>query len=261
MRVVSAAGGDAAGAVGCSEGALQFREGGGESSFCAEGALQFREGGGEGGFVVGFEEGGAGDKGVGPGATAIGGGGEIDAAVNFETEVKRAIAAPGVDLFEFRQQIVAEGLAAEARLDGHDQNEIDHREERFDGGGGRVGIEHEAGLATEIADLFQGGGVVVGGFDMDADEIGAGFGEGIDVTMRFGEHQVGVEEKFQAVAAEGGEGFGAEGEVWHEMAIHDVEVQPGESEVLDDAGAGGEMGVVAGEQGGSEDRREHGAGR
>ena len=51
------------------------------------------------------------------------------------------------------------------------------------------------------------------------------------------------------------------GEVRHEMAVHDIEVNPREAGLFDDRGTGGEVGVVTGEDGGSEDRREHDGGK
>ena len=41
------------------------------------------------------------------------------------------------------------------------------------------------------------------------------------------------------------------------MAVHDVEVKPGEAELADDGSAGPEIGVITGENGGGEERRVH----
>jgi len=223
----------------------------------ARATLQLREGRGERGLVGGFEEGRAGDECIRAGLTADGAGGEIDATVDFEAEREVALAAPGVDLLELGHHVGAERLAAETGLDGHDEDKVDLVEERFDGGGGRIGIEDDAALAAEVADVSEGGGVIVSGLDMDTDEVGAGFGEGVDVAVRLVEHEVGVEEGLDAVAAEGGDGFGTEGEIRDEMAVHDVDVEPGESEVIDEAGAGGEMCVIAGEDRRDEERGVH----
>ena len=102
------------------------------------------EGGGEGGLVGGFEEGSAGHEGVSAGGVAVGTGGEVDPAVHFEAKGERAFAAPGGELRQLGQHVAAEGLAAEAGLDGHDEDEVDLGEERFNGADGRSGVEHEA---------------------------------------------------------------------------------------------------------------------
>ena len=97
--------------------------------------------------------------------------------------------------------------------------------------------------------------MIVGGLDVDADLIGTGAGEGLDVGLRFGEHEMRIEKQFTAVAAEGGDGLGTEGEVRDEVAVHDIHMEPRQAQLLDDGGAGGEMGVVAGKQRRGEDGR------
>ena len=41
------------------------------------------------------------------------------------------------------------------------------------------------------------------------------------------------------------------------MAVHDIEVKPGEAELADDGSASPEIGMITGENGGSEERRVH----
>lgn len=203
--------------------------------------------------VGGFEEGGAGDEGVGSGGLAKGRGFEIDAAVDFEPEVQVLFAAPVGELLDFREAIVPEALSAETGLDGHDEDEVDLGEEMFDGVGGGGGVDDDAVLAAEFADARQGAAVVVVGFDVDADEIGAGFGKGFDVAVGFVEHEVSVKEELRNVRAERGEGLGAEGEVGDEVTVHDVEVQPRDAEGGNLSRGFGKVGVVAGKEGGCED--------
>ena len=131
----------------------------------------------------------------------------------------------------------------------------------FDLGHRCAWVENEAALAAELADAREGGTVVVGGLDVDADEIGAGLGEGLDVFLRLGEHQVRVEEQFRAGATQRRESCWTEGQVGHEMTVHDVAVQPDGPGLRDRRRAIGEMGVVAGEQGRGEYwSMKHGAG-
>ena len=66
--------------------------------------------------------------------------------------------------------------------------------------------------------------MVVIRLNVDTDEIGARAREGLDVVVGSREHQVGVKKKGVTVAAEGGESFGAEGQVGDKVPVHDVEV-------------------------------------
>lgn len=216
-----------------------------------------RKRGGKCGLIGGFEEGGAGDESIRAGLTAFAGGGKIDATIDFEAEREISFTSPRVDLLKLGQHVGAERLTAEPGLDRHDEHEIDVAQERFDGGGGRVGVEHDAALAAEFTDAPERGGVIVGRLDVDADEVGTGLGEGFDVAVRRVEHQVGIEEGFDAVAAKGGDGLGAEGEIRDKMAVHDIDVQPVEAEFFDQACACGKMRVIAGEDRRDEKRRVH----
>jgi hypothetical protein len=96
--------------------------------------------------------------------------------------------------------------------------------------------------------------MVVSGFNVDADEIRACTGEGFDITMRLGKHQVGIEKELGSAAAQGRESFGAEGQVGDEVPVHNVDVEPAESKVGDGRYAGGQVGVVTGQQRWGEDR-------
>jgi hypothetical protein len=193
---------------------------------------------------------------------AFGARGEIDATVDLEAEIQTAFAPPRIDLLELRQHVAAERLAAEAGLHRHHQHEIDGGEQVFDGGRRRAGIQHDAVLAAELADAGERAGVIIRRLDVDADEIGAGLGKRFHVAMRLGQHQVRVEKELRAGAAQRGERLGAEGQIRHEVPVHDVAMQPRQFEVLHDSRARGEVGVIAGEQGRVEERsvqrRNHG---
>ena len=181
-----------------------------KSSAVPESPLQLGESGGEGGLVGGFEKRSAGHESIGADGATFGGGGEIDAAVDLESEVEAAGRAPVAELGDLREHVTAEALAAEAGLHGHYQHEIDKRQQRLDGGGGSAGIEDDAALAAEGTDASEGADMIVVGLDVNADKIGTGLGEGFNVAMRLAQHQMRVEEKFDPGAAQRGEGFGAE---------------------------------------------------
>ena len=206
----------------------------------------------KGGAVGGLEEGGAGHEGVGAGGAAFGAGLGVDSAVDFEAELEAGLAAPGVELGDLGQHVAAEGLSAEAGLHGHDEKEIDLGEEGLGEFGRRAGVEHEAGLATELADAGEQCAVIDGGLEVEADEVGAGFGEGLHEVLGVVQHEVDVEKEAGHLAAELGDHLRAEGEVGHEVAVHDVQVQPRRAGGRDLRGALGQAGVLAGENGGGE---------
>ena len=99
-----------------------------------------------------------------------------------------------------------EALSTETRLHRHDEHEVHLGEVGLDRFGRCAGVEHDAVLAAERVDAREGGGVVVSGLDVDADEFGSGFGEGFDVAVRLVEHEVNVEEELR-VLAQGGDGL------------------------------------------------------
>lgn len=189
----------------------------------------------------GGEEGGAGDEGVDTGGEAGGGGGGVDAAVDFDAVGEGAIGAPAVEGADFFEGVGDEFLAAEAGPDGHDEDQLDGFQVGEGGVGGGAGIEGEAALAAEIGDAPEGIGDVVIGFDVDGDVVGAGFGEGFDVLVGVGQHQVGVEEEVTVELAEVGHGLRAEAEVGDEVPVHDIEVEP-----PGPGGGGGLKGVAEG---------------
>ena len=76
--------------------------------------------------------------------------------------------------------------------------------------------------------------MVVVGFDVDADQVGAGFCERLDVAVRLIEHEMHIEEELRRLAQRGDRAR-AEGEVRHEMPVHDVEVNPRQAQALDQA--------------------------
>lgn len=91
-----------------------------------------------------------------------------------------AVGGGGLDFFE---DILHEGLSAEAGDDGHAEEEVDFVEVGDEGLEGGCGVEGEAGEAAGFADAFEGFGDVVFGFDVDGDEVGAGLDEAWEVVI------------------------------------------------------------------------------
>ena len=119
------------------------------------------------GFEVGvaFEDVVSGDEYVGAGFADFGGGGLVDSAVDFEVSV----AEHGAHEPDFFEHLGDEGLAAEAWVDGHDEDHVDGVDEELDVVLGGAGVEDDAGLAAEAADFVDQAQGVERGFDVEGD--------------------------------------------------------------------------------------------
>src|SRR5690606_21791816 len=160
--------------------------------------------GGDGGTVVAAaEDGRAGDEGVGAGGGDAADVGHLHSAVDLEADV----AAAGFDQFarlgDLVKDVVDETLAAEARVDGHQQHHVDAVDDVLEvcQRGGRV--EHQSGAAALVADQLRRAVDVFGGLGMEGDVRGPGAGEvGHDPVHRL-DHEVHVDGGGDAVPAQG----------------------------------------------------------
>ena len=118
-----------------------------------------------------------------------------------------------------------ETLAAEPGVDRHDEHDVDQVQHRGSGAGGRGRVEHQAGLAAQARDGLQGAVGVRAGLGMDQDVVGAGLGEGGQIGVGRGDHQVDVERQ-AGERPQGAQHHRAEADVGHEMPVHHVQVQP-----------------------------------
>ena len=125
---------------------------------------------------------------------------------------------------DFRQAFVDETLAAEAGIDGHHEQQINFVEIRrgFSDGGGRV--DGEADFFAERFYFPEELRDFVAELDVDDDLVRAGFDKWLQQNFRFAANQMHVEKKFFGVRPHGGDDGGAEGNVRHELAVHDIEV-------------------------------------
>jgi hypothetical protein len=174
------------------------------------------------GGVLGAEDGGAGDEdgraGLGEGAGLV----AIDATVH--RDVDRTLADERFDLADFGDGRRDEGLAAEARVDGHDQDQVEIVQHPLDRLGRRRGIERDARLRSGLADLVQDAVQVRAGFSVDRHEVRARADEGLDVALGFDHHQVDVKRQARALP-DGLDDRRADRDVGHEAAVHDVHVK------------------------------------
>jgi hypothetical protein len=146
-----------------------------------------------------------------------------DAAIDLDADV--AVADHRAQPSDFRQHGGDEGLAAEAGVHRHSEDQIHMVEHIGDGllGGGRV--ERHAGLQPERADRLQRAVQMHPGFHRHGDAVDTGAGEGLQIGINRADHQMRVE-ALAAVAADRPHQFGAEGDVGDEMPVHHIEMDP-----------------------------------
>lgn len=176
-----------------------------------------------------FEGGGAGDQTVGSGLPAEGGLPGADPAVHLDEVMEVALCALCVEEAYFVQDVFHEALASKAGDDAHHQDHVGFGEvgqKLADGGGG---VDGKPGLGAACTDGGQGGVEVdvAFAFDVDGDHVHAGFEEAGQVVIRCVDHEVGIQVGVGGYAGpDGSADVGPEGDVVHEGAVHDVQVQP-----------------------------------
>ncbi len=148
-------------------------------------------------------------------------------------DLQADVAAAGIDnLARFTQLVQGRGyetLAAETRVDRHQQHHVDLVDDVVEvvQRGGRV--EHQPRLAALTLDQLQGTIDVIAGFRVKGDVAGARVGEiGNDAVDRL-DHQVHIDFRGDAVLAQCLADQRTDGEVRHVVVVHDIE--------MDDVGA------------------------
>jgi hypothetical protein len=112
----------------------------------------------------------------------------VDAAVH--RDLDRPLADQGLDLAHLGKGRRDEGLAAEARVDRHDQDEVEVVQDPFDGLERRRGVQRHPGLGAGLPDLVEGAVQVRAGLGVD---------EGLDIALGLDDHQVDVERQARAL--------------------------------------------------------------
>src|SRR5687768_15664838 len=183
---------------------------------------------------------------------------QLDPAVDLEPY----LAAGGVDAATGFRQLTEhrldEFLAAEARIDGHQEHEVYRVERVVEPAERRRRVQHETRPAAGIADQLYRSVDVPARLGMEADPGGTRRGEFRDQAVHGIDHQVDVDRRLHAVIAQRLADQRPNGEVRDVMVVHDVEMDP--------VGPGGEHGIdlrtkarkVRGQDRGRDDRLPHG---
>jgi len=171
-----------------------------------------------------------------------------NAAVYLNPITETHLASKFFEAANFGERVRDKPLAAEAGIDAHDQDVVDHVEDGDKEVDFGVGIDDNGGLHLVVGDELEGAMEMAAGLVVDADPVGAGLGEGGDEFVGVLDHEVAIEGQL-GVLAEGGDDGGSDGDVGDEMAIHDVDVDNGATAALGSGDFVGEAGEVGGKDG------------
>src|SRR5690606_14372497 len=121
----------------------------------------------------------------------------LDAAGDFQVDGLPAPGLPAVDagagLGELVQGVRNERLAAEPRVDRHQQDQVESFHDVVQPFQRRGRVEHQAGAAAVVADQGQRAVDMARGFGVEADDVRAGLGEGGHERVDGLDHQVHVD--------------------------------------------------------------------
>jgi hypothetical protein len=132
----------------------------------------------------------------------------------------------------------------------HDEKEIDRSEKRFNGFEGRGRIQGQPHAASGRANRRECFRHVVFrfGLDMHGDGIRAGLEETRQIMIGMLDHEMNIERELRQFAHRGDKS-GPKGNIVHEMAVHDVEMEPVGAGFLGAPDFAAELGEVRGEDG------------
>ena len=164
---------------------------------------------------------------VAPAAAACAGRRRVLAAIDFDHRMQAALGAHRAQAPDLRQHFGKEGLAAEAGIDGHDQNDVAQMQHIFDQLRRARRIEHHARLLAERADLRQHPMQMDrrAGLGLHQQMIGAGLGKSGEIALRLDDHQMNVEGLCRR-AADRLQHDRPDGDVRNETAVHHIDMDP-----------------------------------
>src|SRR5512145_1393566 len=177
---------------------------------------------------------GAGDQDIGAGGDRGTGGLEIDPAIDLEIDRPARGVDTAAQLGDLGELAGDEFLAAVTGIDGHHQHQVDVVEHLGDGVGGRRRVERNAGFLAQRLDQLNGAVQMWAGFGVNGDDVGAGVDEVVDERIDWRHHKVDIEGESR-MRPKRLDHRRADGDVGHEMAVHDVDVKPVRTGFVDGA--------------------------
>ena len=143
----------------------------------------------------------------------------VDATIDADEE----LGFPLEEGFDFCRKVVEEGLLGGVGSDAEEEDVVDLVEMLFDEINGGSGIDGDA-ADDVLMSRNTGEGVidVSGVFDRERDEIGTGFGKGVDVLLGLVDEKVDV---FEEVCFKTGNEGRADRDVGPNVSVHDIEVE------------------------------------
>mmetsp|Transcript_38520 Transcript_38520/g.90418 ORF Transcript_38520/g.90418 Transcript_38520/m.90418 type:complete len:291 (+) Transcript_38520:52-924(+) len=178
---------------------------------------------------------------------------DVDAAVDLEADVETRFIDHLAGLTRLHEGVLDELLPAEARVDGHEEDDVDlvhHVLAHAEVGGG---VEHETSLAPTLADEGEGAVDVVGRLRVEGDVRRAGRDEVGDDRVDRRNHEVNVDGRGDAVVAERLAHHRADGEVRDVVVVHNVEVDHVRARREHRVNLSAELGEVGREDGGGDE--------
>src|SRR6266545_3432402 len=116
-------------------------------------------------------------------------------------------------------------LPTEARVHAHKQDQVNIRENLFKGRERRTGVEHHSRAFAQLLNLLNSAVQMGTGFLMDRENVCSSAGEIAQIPFRLDNHQVDVQRKGCRLADRLNDER-TDGDVGNEPAVHDVEMNP-----------------------------------
>ena len=156
------------------------------------------------------------------------------AAIHFEADVVAGRIDALAHFTQFIQRLGNKGLAAKARVNRHQQDHVQLIHHVIEVAQRRRRVKHQARFTAVLFDKLQAAIDVFGGFRMEGDNAGAGFGKIRNDAVDRLHHQMHIDRRGNAVFTQRFQYHWADSQVRHIVVIHNVK--------MDDVGARSQRG-------------------
>src|SRR2546427_1110996 len=170
------------------------------------------------------EDPGPGDQDVRPRLRDDRGGVDLDSPIHLEFRLQSFLVEVRPRLADLRDDIGAERLAREARLDGHDEEQVHVREKRDRAVERGRGIEDQAGLHARVTNYADRLPNIMIALHVDREVVDPRVRERSNELLRVRDHEVPVEGDLRQGSDRRDDG-GPHREIRHEVAVHHVYVE------------------------------------